>query len=101
MTLDSVFITIMNGLVYIAPFSRDQIMEPFETSPRSPYDSTLQMTYYGLDPAKAGFTYHWAVGSLSELAETYMEAKKYPEVHFNVLLLGVPVGRGSIIKGRT
>ncbi|KAK3175246.1 hypothetical protein OEA41_002493 [Lepraria neglecta] len=101
MTLDNVFMTIMNGLVYIAPFSTDQIMEPFETSPRSPYDSTLQMTYYGLDPAKAGFTYHWAAESLSELAETYMGAKKYPEVHFNALLLGVPVGHGSIIKGRT
>ena len=101
MTLDNVFMTIMNGLVYIASFSRDQIMEPFETSPPSPYDSTLQMTYYGLDPAKAGFTYQWAAESFSELAETYMKAKKYPEVHFNAWLLGVPVGQGSITKGRT
>ena len=101
MTLDDVFMTIMNGLVYIASFSRDQIMEPFETSPPRPYDSTLQMTYHGPDPAKAGFTYHWAAESFFELAETYMEANKYPEVHFNVWLRGVPVGRGSITKGRT
>ena len=100
MTLNDVFLTIMNGLVYMAPFQRDQIMESFETSPPSPYDTTLRMTYYGLHPTKAGFTYRWATESLSELAEIYMGAKKYPEVHFSALLLGVPVGHGSITKGR-
>ena len=100
MTKDLVFMTLMQGIVYIAPFPRDALVKPFGTSPPKPYSSTLQMTYFGLDPAKAGLTYGSAAQSLSEVAELFWKANKYPEIHFNVALVGEPIGQGSITKGR-
>jgi hypothetical protein len=55
--------------------------------------------YYGLDPAKTGFTYRWAGESLSKLAQVCKMAGKYSEAHFNVFLIGVPIEKGIIAIG--
>lgn len=90
---------ITNGLLYIASIFRDQTVEPIQPSPPTPYDSTLQMTCYGLDPAKTGFTYRRAVESLSELAQVNMMTGRHSGVHFDVFLIGVPIGKGSFAMG--
>ena len=99
MTLDDIFMTITNGLLYITSFSRNQTVEPIQPSPPTPYHSTLQLTCYGLNPAKTSFTYRWAVESLSELMQVNMVAGRHSGFHFNVFLIGVPIGKGSFAMG--
>ncbi len=98
LTANLVFLAILNALVYIAPYEKMTVVENFETSPSSPFDTTLQMSQ--LFPRPTLLDYGQVSQSMSELAEVYVSADKWPEVDFKIWKDKTPIGLGAIVKGR-
>ena len=94
-----VYMTVMKSLLYIAEKSDTDELLPFQIVAPRPYNAILRMTQYRpTQPTGETFTYGWASQALPAIPQTLLQ-HGWREASFEVLVDGVPVGKGALVKG--
>jgi len=99
---NDIYMAILKTLVYIAPFDRNQRLQNFGVAAPAPFDATLRIVQYRPPPPASAqtFSYIWAARSLVAVPQILMQLGRWTEASFEVVVDGVPVGKGAIVKGR-
>lgn len=102
LTRDEVIIAILRTILFMAPNDSDHTVQPLQVSAPAPYDANLRIRplHPPSAPSAEPFTYAMAMRGLLAITKTALRHGRWSEASFNVLVNGMAIGQGAILKGR-
>jgi len=97
LTGHDVLVTVLYGLAYAAPYSSAKNAEAFELRPPDANNMYLGMLGSETTPF---FQYRWVIETLDKIPKYMLYQGRFSGAKFKILVGGIEVGRGQMVKER-